>query len=1046
MADTLRKKLVCQIVDDTAYENPEKLFCIHPIFTETSKEWRRVTMGDLADAVNYTAQWIEKTIGLSSQCKSFVYLGANDIRYATITLACIKTRHSVLLISPRNSEAGSLHILNETKTSKIIYSPEQRKVVEALLNADRLLQSSEFPALWETFGKKVDQYPCAALYADLENEVPIIIHSSGTTGFPKPVPFTNGYLSAFDNTTKLPVPPGRRGSMMHMQKPGALQLVCAPFFHLMGYAAILESICHGIPFVLSPEKPMTVELLAKIYDETNPDLVWLPPSIIESIGVSTVGLDLLKRFEIIFFAGAPLSPVIGDKLCADGIRLQSLIGSSEASIYSNLAPKDPKDWEWLEWNPSNPLFHMQYSADNLYELVLQRSETRDFAAIFHTYPEISEYRTKDLFVPHPTKPNLWRYKGRLDDVIVLSNGEKFNPIEMEKVIEGHPLVASALVVGQGRFQSALVIEPNWEDLPEDFSEGLLIEKTWPIVEKANKIAPAHARVLKTKIGIASKSKPFQKTPKGSVQHRLTMSDYAEEIDAIYERSDEEHIVIIPQDSTLQEVKKIIQDILSQQLEIELVSETSDIFALGLDSLQTLRLSKILQGAISSYRPTDSTVINPQKLYSHPTVAQLSGFIYNLINGIDAVVEAGKDQVQSRHERIDALIKKYTKNLPIKQVHSFNRESRYAVVLTGSTGSLGNYILSELIKDPQVSKIYCLNRSEDAGQRQILSLEEKGIVIPSDFSSRVEFLQASFGAEKFGLPMSKYEELTKTVDTVIHNAWKVNFNHNVAAFEHPHIEGMRRFIDFSLESTHSAHIHFISSISTIGGWTKEHGPSVPEIPLEDPDVALVQGYGESKFVSERICAISSARSGVPTSFHRVGQIAGPTTEKGVWNRQEWVPAIIATSKTIKKVPTAIGDWDVDWIPVDSLAKIVVEITRSRRETENNDRTAAFNLVNPFGTSWKSLIPPIEDRYSVEPIIFSDWIAALSAFANPTEADFNDKPALKILDFYRSLNGEHGKSSMAAPVQTTHAQGASETMRTLGPVNAALMETWLRQWNF
>lgn len=701
---------------------------------------------------------------------------------------------------------------------------------------------------------------------------------------------------------------------MSMVKPGALFFVMAPFFHLMGYAVFVESICHSTPFVLSPEQPMTAELLTHIYDETHPTNAMITPSVIESIGSSQAGLDLLRRFKTIFFAGAPLSPEIGDKLCQD-IHLQTIIGSSETGLIPNMVPIDKKDWAWFDWNPYNNV-HMQYATDGAYEMVLHRSETRDFSGIFHTYPGIEEYRTKDLFVPHPTKAGLWRYRGRLDDVIVLSNGEKFNPIEIEQIIEGHPLVHRALVVGQGRFQSALLIEPNWQKMPEGHVEGLLIDKIWPTVEKANGIAPGHGRLLKTKIGVASKSKPFKTTPKGSVQRQLATNDYTAEIDKLYSLPDEEYMGKLPRNATLENVTKYIQQVVSHLLAVELVPERSNIFSLGLDSLQTLQLSKILQGAVCSLRLDNaSPAITSQELYSYPCIAQLSRYVYVLVGGEEASVELNANDDSTRPERIATLVEKYTKDLPEKQVNHFDRACKHAVILTGSTGSLGNYILNELILDPHVSKIYCLNRSEHAENRQILSFEEKDFAIPGNFSSRLEFLQAKFGAEKLGLSGPKYEELKRSVDTIIHNAWKVNFNHNLEAFEDTHIEGVRRLIDFSLESTHGAHIHFISSISTISGWTVEHGPSVPEVPLEDPEVALEQGYGESKFVSERICAIASARSGVPTSLHRVGQIAGPTTKHGVWNKQEWLPALIATSKTLQKIPTTIGSMSsVDWIPV------------------------------------------------------------------------------------------------------------------------------------
>lgn len=699
-------------------------------------------------------------------------------------------------------------------------------------------------------------------------------------------------------------------------KPGGLFFMMAPFFHLMGFSYFIESICHNTPFVLSPEKPMAVELLARIIDETQPVASMLTPSIIEEIGSSSQGLDLLRRFEVIFFGGAPLSLRIGDILCQD-VMLQTIIGSSEAGFIASLATADRKDWAWFEWNPYAAI-DMQYAVDGTYELVLQRSETRDFAGIFHTYPELKEYRTKDLFISHPTKANLWRYHGRFDDVIILSNGEKFNPIAMEQLIEEHPLVSKALIIGQGRFQSALFVEPDWETLADTKTESSLIDEIWPSVQEANTIAPGHGRVLKTKIGIASKDKPFKKTPKGSIQRRLVINDYTDEINAIYDRPDGQYMEEVPQDATLEEITKYVRKVVSHLLSVEQVSEKTDIFSMGLDSLQTLQLSKILQEAVRFFRPEDASLSIPtQKLYSYPSVEQLSSYVYRLTNGGTSGAELDAEDSLARSERIFALIGKYTKDLLEKQVGTFNRDRKHIAILTGSTGSLGNYILSELISDPTISKIYCLNRSEDAEARQVHSFKEKGLAVSADFSPRVEFLQAHFGTEKFGLSDSKYKELTESVDTIIHNAWTVNFNHKLEAFEDTHINGVRRLVDFSLESIHSAHTHFISSVSTIGGWTSKHGPSVPECPLENPDIALQQGYGESKFVSERICAIASARSGVPTSLYRVGQIAGATTEKGVWNKQEWLPSIVATSVTIKRIPKDLGSMTVDWIPVVSV---------------------------------------------------------------------------------------------------------------------------------
>jgi nucleoside-diphosphate-sugar epimerase len=409
--------------------------------------------------------------------------------------------------------------------------------------------------------------------------------------------------------------------------------------------------------------------------------------------------------------------------------------------------------------------------------------------------------------------------------------------------------------------------------------------------------------MKDRVGLASQSKPFHLTAKGTIKRRMIVNNYADEIDALYVDADQTDVDQIPKDATQPEISTYVTTALCGLLEIGEFDENADIFASGLDSLQTLRLGQILQASLKSARPDLGVAFSSPQLYSLPTIAQLAEYIYGILQGQDSapattVVETDSD----RETRIAGLVGKYSEG--------FGQD--HAVILTGSTGSLGSYLLSELLRDFSVTKIYCLNRSEDAAGRQLQSLREKGLTTLEQFPRRVEFIQAQFGAEKLGLDEAKYEEMLREVDTIIHNAWKVNFNHRVEAFEQPHIEGVRRLVEFSVASEKTAHIHFISSISTIEGYNK--GPSIPEEIFDEPSSVLRQGYGESKHVSERICAMASAKCGVPTSIHRVGQIGGPTTELGMWNKQEWVPSLVAASKTIKQIPNSLGSVSVQWVPV------------------------------------------------------------------------------------------------------------------------------------
>lgn len=87
-----------------------------------------------------------------------------------------------------------------------------------------------------------------------------------------------------------------------------------------------------------------------------------------------------------------------------------------------------------------------------------------------------------------------------------------------------------------------------------------------------------------------------------------------------------------------------------------------------------------------------------------------------------------------------------------------------VVLTGSTGSLGSYLLDTLYHSKRVSRIICLNRSSNAADRHKQISQERGLSpINPD---RVEFLKADLSKHKLGIDSACYESLRSTVTHII----------------------------------------------------------------------------------------------------------------------------------------------------------------------------------------------------------------------------------------------------------------------------------------
>lgn len=108
---------------------------------------------------------------------------------------------------------------------------------------------------------------------------------------------------------------------------------------------------------------------------------------------------------------------------------------------------EPEDWIYFSFHPYAN-FDFREIEKGVFEQYVVRDDRyiNQFQGIFHTFPDIEEMTLKDLYTAHPTKPGLWLYKGRTDDMVVLSNGEKIHPTDMEAIISSHPAVSACLVV------------------------------------------------------------------------------------------------------------------------------------------------------------------------------------------------------------------------------------------------------------------------------------------------------------------------------------------------------------------------------------------------------------------------------------------------------------------------------------------------------------------------------------------------------------------------------------------------------------------------
>ena len=84
-----------QLIDKVAEQTPNRVFVSLPAGVDIEDEYRDYTYQDFARAIDNCAWWIDETIGRGTTFNTLAYIGSQDIRYALLILAAIKTGHKV---------------------------------------------------------------------------------------------------------------------------------------------------------------------------------------------------------------------------------------------------------------------------------------------------------------------------------------------------------------------------------------------------------------------------------------------------------------------------------------------------------------------------------------------------------------------------------------------------------------------------------------------------------------------------------------------------------------------------------------------------------------------------------------------------------------------------------------------------------------------------------------------------------------------------------------------------------------------------------------
>jgi long-chain acyl-CoA synthetase len=276
---------------------------------------------------------------------------------------------------------------------------------------------------------------------------------------------------------------------------------------------------------------------------------WHPRLLVSPLLDRLVGAKIRARFggrlRIAVCGGAPLPPDIARVFIGLGVPLVQGYGLTETSPVISVSPLEDN----IPESVGLPLPGLEYRLGELDELIVR---SPGVMSGYWNNPEATaeilngegwlktgdQVRVRDghLFIT-----------GRIKDVLVLANGEKVPPADIEMAVTGDPLFEQVLVVGEGRpFLSALVVVnpdvyrdvADAEGLSRDPVEADEAGQLEPVlqrrIEERLVAFPGHARIRRVALAACPWSiENDRMTPTMKLKRAKILADYREALTRLY---------------------------------------------------------------------------------------------------------------------------------------------------------------------------------------------------------------------------------------------------------------------------------------------------------------------------------------------------------------------------------------------------------------------------------------------------------------------------------------------------------------------------------
>lgn len=998
-------------------------------------------------------------------------LTPSDLSMVATFFALSRMGYTVMMLSPRLSATACVALLDTVGCDNILHG-QTTSIQTTMDEISQLRRVHSQPVCHMGISLSSDLNSATARVTFEHgknpdpNRIALILHSSGTTGMPKPL-----YLS-------------HRAIMTHpLRGPGLTSFNSLPWYHLHGLSTAFQAMwMRKTAFMWDASLPVTGDNLVKALEQARPESVHAVPYVLQLLADTDGGIEELKKCKLVTYGGAACPDELGDRLVREGVRFGGSFGSTEAGLTAESISRPPDDpfWNYLRFfdniqpyvwmkplsEENGTMDSANFNPNSLYECVFLPGHQALTTSNSDQPP--GSFHSKDVFTPHPAIPGRWKYVTRLDDRITLTNGEKVLPLPIEGLIKQHPLIHDAVVVGVSRAVPGLLVFQSEKASQNGLSGEEYLDAIWPVIEEVNSKAEKFSQLSRDTVAVLpyEASSSGLRTDKGSVIRAQVYNRFADVIDGIYAKFGQRGNGTLR--LSLGDTEAHILKLCKEELGLKVSSVDTDFFAAGVDSLKAIHLRRLL---LRDFDMSHGKGLGQNIVFETATVSRLAEKIFVLQNAdqnVDIHLD-GENKGEDELQLISRLISRYStfrKHVPHQKTTG---DSKKSVILTGATGSIGIHTLVELLKDDTIEKVYCLTRRENPLASILETLQNKTLTIPESSKQKIIALKSNLNTLDLGLEGGKNEqilhEMRQTVSLIIHTAWPVNFQLPLRTFEEQ-IKGLYHLIQFSLDvkMPDPAVLMFCSSVSTAMKMNHNHGVpagmemEIPEQLLKGPSPALHMGYAQSKLIGEKIISIARSSANARTYSLRIGQVSGHSS-RGRWNDSEAVPLMIRSALTMRVLP--VLNETCSWIPVDILGKVIIEIARSRLDSsiftstddpnkdndtnsnnENEKDDTVYNICNPKTFPWSCLLAVLRNQgLTFTAVPFETWLALLRESEKRGEEHVN--PAVKLIEHYDAM---YSGDTLKLKFRTDRAERESEALRgaEMDVIRGGILENYVKDW--